>query len=295
MLRCQAPMTASALRHTPLQQAGQQRLTLPLPRRIALALLVAAVTGAAWTLPGWAAPLAPTVRAPQVESPQRVLFVGNSYLYYGDSLHNHVRRMVDAGGITPLASLEYKSSTIGGAALEHHPVDWLTTPGRIGIKEPFQLVIMQGGSAEPLSPRRAARFREVVAENTRLIRSRGGQVALYMTHAYAPPHKQYKPENIRLTEALYLAAGNEVGALVIPVGLAFEEAYRRHPELVLHKSDATHPTRIGTYLAASTVYAAVYGKSPVGNPYDDEGAIDTATARKLQQVAQDTVERFYRR
>ena len=25
--------------------------------------------------------------------PQRVLFVGNSYLYYNDSLHNHVERM----------------------------------------------------------------------------------------------------------------------------------------------------------------------------------------------------------
>jgi len=79
------------------------------------------------------------------------------------------------------------------------------------------------------------------------------------------------------------------------LALPLEEAYRRHPELVLHKSDGTHPTLIGTYLAASTVYAAVYGKSPVGNPYEYYGAIDSVTAKKLQQVAQDTVERFYRR
>ena len=134
-----------------------------------------------------------------------------------------------------------------------------------------------------------------MAEHGKLIRARGGKVALYMTHAYTSAHRQYKPENIRLTEAMYVEAGNEIGALVIPAGLAFEEAYRRHPELVLHKSDATHPSLIGTYLAACTVYAAVYGRSPVGNPYDYEGAIDAATAKKLQQVAQDTVERFYRR
>ena len=32
----------------------------------------------------------PTVKQPQVDTPKRVLFVGNSYLYYNDSLHNHV-------------------------------------------------------------------------------------------------------------------------------------------------------------------------------------------------------------
>jgi hypothetical protein len=269
--------------------------TSPRPWRALLALLVAGLVGLAGAPASQAASAEPKVRAPQVDSPKRVLFVGNSYMYYGDSLHNHVRRMVDAGRIAPLDALEYKSSTIGGAALEHHAVDWLTTPGRIGVKEPFELVILQGGSGEPLSPRRAARFREVVAEHGKLIAARGGKVALYMTHAYTPTHRQYKPENMRLTEAMYVEAGNDIGALVIPVGLAFEEAYRRHPELVLHKSDATHPSLIGTYLAASTVYAAVYGKSPVGNPYTYEGAIDAATAKKLQQVAQDTVERFYRR
>ena len=30
---------------------------------------------------------------PHQAIPQRVLFVGNSYLYYNDSLHNHVERM----------------------------------------------------------------------------------------------------------------------------------------------------------------------------------------------------------
>ena len=29
------------------------------------------------------------------KNPERVLFIGNSYLYYNDSLHNHVRRMLE--------------------------------------------------------------------------------------------------------------------------------------------------------------------------------------------------------
>lgn len=36
----------------------------------------------------------PTVKQPQVDTPKRVLFVGNSYLYYNSSMHNHVRRLV---------------------------------------------------------------------------------------------------------------------------------------------------------------------------------------------------------
>jgi len=237
---------------------------------------------------------APTVTAPQVDAPMRVLLVGNSYLYFGDSLHNHLRRMVMVADPSLTKKLRYKSATIGGASLAHHDIDYLTTPGRIGVKEPFELVVLQGGSFEPLSEKRRAAFRETVIEFNKVITARGGKTALYMTHTYVKPHKQAKPENIRLTEELYVSVGNEIGALVIPVGLAFEEAYRRRPGIKLHKEyDGSHPELIGTYLAACTVYASIYGKSPVGNRYDYFGKIDPETARFLQQVAADTVNEFY--
>lgn len=241
-----------------------------------------------------AAAPAPTVKAPQVANPVRVLFVGNSYFYYGDSLHNHVQRLVIAGDAA--FKPQYKSATIGGASLDHHNIDHLTTPGRIGVKEPFQLVIMQGGSAEPLSPERRAKFRETAIAFDKVVKERGGKSALYMPHAYVKPHKSAKAENITLTEDAYVSVGNEIGALVIPVGLAFEEAYKRKPGIKLHKGfDGSHPELIGTYLAACTVYASVYGKSPVGNSYDYFGKIDREMATFLQQVAADTVKAFYNR
>ncbi len=238
-----------------------------------------------------AAALSPTVKAPQVDNPARVLFVGNSYFYYGDSLHNHVQRMVTAAD--PAAKLNYKSATIGGAELSHHAIDHLTTPGRIGVKEPFQVVVLQGGSGEPLSEVRRAKFRQTAIEFDKVIKERGGRTALYMGHAYVKPHKEAKPENLGLTEEMYVSVGNEIGALVIPVGLAFDEAYRRRPDIKLHKGfDGSHPELIGTYLAACTVYASLYGKSPVGNSYDYYGKIDKETAAFLQQVAADTVKKF---
>ena len=48
-------------------------------------------------------------------NPTRVLFIGNSYLYYNDSLHNHVRRMVEESFPDKIDELEFKSATIGGS------------------------------------------------------------------------------------------------------------------------------------------------------------------------------------
>ena len=156
-------------------------------------------------------------------------------------------------------------------------------------------MILQGGAGEPLSAARRARFREKAIEFSKIISARGGKTALYMTHAYVSPYENAKPEHIGQTVDLYVSVGNEIGALVIPVGLAFEEAYRRKPGIRLHKEDGTHPELIGTYLATCTVYASVYGKSPVGNKYDYHGRIDKETAAFLQQVAADTVKKFYGR
>jgi hypothetical protein len=237
----------------------------------------------------------PRVTRPPVDNPQRVLFVGNSYFYYNNSLHNHVRRLVAAADPPLGQKLAYKSATIGGAILAHHDIEYLTRPGRIGVAQPFELVILQGASHEPLAEPQRARFRQTVIEFAKTIAARGGATALYMTHAYAAPHPQADARNLRLTEDLYVSTGNEIGALVIPVGLAFEEAYRRRPDIRLHHDDGSHPSALGTYLAACTVFASVYGRSPVGNPYDDGGRIDRDTAAFLQRVADDTVKKFFGR
>lgn len=230
------------------------------------------------------------------DAPKRILFVGNSYLYYNDSLHNHVRRMAIAAEPAIGKSLQYKSVTIGAAPLSQHDVKGLLVPGRLGIKEPFDVVILQGYSAAALSAARSRSFREKVTEFNEEITGTGARTALYMTHAYVAPHKRASPDMIRKIEDLYVSTGNEVGALVIPVGLAFEEAYRQRPDIRLHKTyDGNHPDLLGTYLAACVVYASLYGKSPVGNSYDYYGKVDKEVAAFLQQVAHDTVTRFYGR
>ena len=240
--------------------------------------------------------LASEVETPQraaAEPPKRVLFVGNSYFYYNDSLHNHVRRMVAAADSTLGEALQYKSATIGGSPLAHHDIGHLLTPGQLGSKQPFDVVILQENSTSALSDQGRNAFREAAIAFDAEIRKRGGRTALYMTHAHVKPSKFASLDMIRKIEEMYVSVGNELGAVVIPVGLAFERAYRAKPDIVLHQDyDGSHPSLAGTYLAACVVYATLYGKSPVGNSFDYYGRIDKSTTAFLQKVAAETVQAF---
>ena len=238
----------------------------------------------------------PKVKRLQLEIPTHILFVGNSYLYYGDSVHNHVRRIAIAAGIHDSSEMSYKSATIGGAAIFDHNIDHLLNPENLRVDKPFEVVILQGGSAAPLSEKRRERFMQTTKDFAAKIKLAGGETVLYMTHSYVEPHARYRPGMIKDIASLYVAAGNKIDALVIPVGLAFEEAYRLRPNLQLHKSfDGSHPDLLGTYLASATVFTSIYGISPVGNRYNYYGAIDPQTMLFLQTVALDTVTQFYGR
>lgn len=231
-----------------------------------------------------------------LDRPTHILFVGNSYLYYNDSLHNHVERMAYAAGLFHESDLTFKSATIGGAALQDHNIDHLLDPANLRVDRPFQVVVLQGGSGEPLSQERRQRFAATAALFSAKIRAAGGEPVLYMTHAYVPPDRRYRPDMIADIASLYSDTGNQIDARVIPVGIAFEEAYRRRPDIRLHMAfDGTHPSMLGTYLAACTVLASIYGVSPVGNSYDYFGEVSAEDALFLQAVAQDTVAAFFGR
>jgi hypothetical protein len=190
----------------------------------------------------------------------------------------------------------FKSATISGAYLAHHNIDSHLEPGRLGVDEPFDVVILQAHSTATTTPEKLENFKNSVAEMDGKIDATGAETALYMTPAYTEKHKSYDPGMMDKIESGYTTAGNDAEALVIPVGLAFKEAYARRPDMVLHKEyDGSHPSLLGTYLGAATVYAALYGKSAVGNSYTYYGEISDEDAAFLQQVAEDTVEEFYAR
>ena len=188
----------------------------------------------------------------------------------------------------------YKSATIGGSKLSHHNLDHLLDSKNIGVENNFELVILQGGSSESLSETSRRAFYSQVKEKVKKIRAKGGEAALYMTHAYVKPHKAYDPKMINHIRDTYLKAGNDNSVLVIPVGLAFARAYEQQPGLKLHKAfDGTHPSLLGTYLASCVVFASIFNTSPVGLDYDYFDVISDQDKMFLQRIAEDTVNEFF--
>lgn len=239
---------------------------------------------------------APQVDALESPSPKQLLYVGNSYQYYNNSLHNYVKRMVEAAHPEMAEDLNSKSATISGARLSHHEVKGYLFPGALGLADPFDAVVLQGHSSAALTDENRQTFRTAVMRHHQAIEATGAETVLYMTPAYSEDHDSYDPGMIDKINDLYTTVGNEISALVIPVGLAFQNAYEQRPELALHVDyDGSHPTPEGTYLAAATVFAALYDTSVVGNPYTYYGRISEDDAAFLQQVAEDTVEQYYSR
>ena len=228
------------------------------------------------------------------KDPEIILFVGNSYLYYNDSLHNHFRRMVEEAFPSRIDQLEFKSATIGGSRLSHHNIDHLLNHKNLSVSKPFDLVILQGGSGEVLSKKSRNEFAKQSRQLIKKIRKAGSEPALYMIHAYGKSHKKYDPSMIDKVIKTYEASGIKNKVIVIPVGIAFENAYKLDKTIQLHKFfDGSHPDILGTYLAASVLYASIYKKDPTLIDYDYFGAINDKDREFLQKVAKSTVEEYY--
>lgn len=243
---------------------------------------------------------------PRAEGPRatRVLFIGNSYTYY-----NNLPRVLEAlaASASPPVRLETRAVTLGGARLQTH---WEGGAALEALREGgWDYVVLQeqstlggllvDGRPEVNDPERfffpyARRFHAEA-------RQRGAKTVLSLTWS----RRQVPEAQARLDHA-FLSLGREVGAAVAPMGPAWLTVREQHPDVSLYREDGSHPTPAGTYLAACTLYATLFGRSPEGLTATVRGiptpdgmprggeavlvSIPEPTARLLQQTAWKTVE-----
>jgi diadenosine tetraphosphatase ApaH/serine/threonine PP2A family protein phosphatase len=270
------------------------------PRRVPTIFLLAAALALAPSLRPAAAESPPKVTSLAGPSPKTVLWIGNSFFYYNNGIHHAVLGLAKAGDVEHAKQYRATSITISGSGLSWHDVESYFRPGAVAsysfvgdnevvfntLERPFDLVIMQDCSQCPVHPKLKDAFHEAVRKDARIVREHGATPVLFMTWAYAD-----RPEMTGQLAEQYTVAGNANDALVVPAGLAFARALKKDPKLVLYAADKRHPSPEGTYLAACTTYAAVWGRSPVGNPFT--GALDGQVARSLQEVAWEAVREFH--
>lgn len=243
----------------------------------------------------------PKIKDLGIQDPASVIFIGNSFFYFNNSMHGHVSRMVAEG--MPQHSYRSTSVTISGSGLDWHDVNSYFRPNAIGIytfdnknnvvfndpkQKLFDVAIMMDSSQGPIHPSLKNVFTQFAKKDSDIVRQHGAVPVFFMSWAYSN-----KPEMTQQLEAAYTKAGNENNALVIPAGLAFARSIALRPDINLYNDDKRHPSLAGTYLGAATVYATLFKKSPVGLNYN--AGLDESVARHLQEVAWDTVQEYFSR
>ena len=242
-----------------------------------------------------AAPVAPTT---PMAAPKTALWVGNSFFYYNNSMHGHVGQLLAAAN-PGVKGYRATSVTISGSGINWHDMEAHFKPGGVAsysfdadnnvvfnsFDKPFDVAIMMDCSQCPIHPQLSKFFTEYTAKNSAIVRKHGAEPVFFMSWAYAD-----KPEMTEQLAAAYVKAGANNRAKVVPAGLAFAKSIARRRELNLYVADKRHPSLAGTYLAACTVLASVYGLSPVGASYT--AGLPADVAAHLQATAWETVQGF---
>jgi hypothetical protein len=242
----------------------------------------------------------PAVSAASGAPPQSLLWVGTSFFYYNNSMHNHVGQLLRSAGDR---GFRQTSATISGSGLNWHDMQAHFKPGGMGSysfnaknevvfntgerarPRLFDAVLMMDCSQCPIHPQLSALFFEAVTRDAAIVRRHGAEPILFMSWAY-----QDAPEMTASLADAYVKAGAANNLRVVPAGLAFARSLARRPDLVLHAADKRHPSVAGTYLAAATVMATIYRVSPVGNAYT--AGLPPDVAAHLQSIAAETVRDF---
>lgn len=269
-------------------------------KKLCAALSIATLAFAG--MAGASAQTKPKLKDFGAEKPSSALFIGNSFFYYNNSMHGHLSKLVNAA--EPKISPHFRavSATISGSGLNWHDVESYFKPGGMAsysfgannvvtfnkLDKLFDVAIMMDCSQCPVHPTLQPIFHEFVKKDSDIVRKHGARPVLFMSWAYAD-----KPEMTAQLAEQYTIAGNANDAFVIPAGLAFARSIAKRPELNLYVEDKRHPSLPGTYLAAATIYGALFGRSPVGNSYT--AGLDADTARFLQTVAWETVQDYYQK
>lgn len=222
----------------------------------------------------------------------RVLWVGNSFTFFNE-LPDMFRNIASTQGIKISNTKVLK----GGECFSGH----LKNKKLIEIlkKGGFDYVILQEQSSMPANHTAivqknvypyAKKLNDLILEG-----SPEAKVIFYMTwgHKYGntrakesyPLDHTYEGMQERLKTS-YLEMAYDNKAWCAPVGMAWKAIHSQRPYLQLYRQDGFHPSSLGTYLAANTIFATIVQRHFQS---DDTEGLDQETAEYIQQVAQETV------
>jgi hypothetical protein len=181
----------------------------------------------------------------------RVLFVGNSYVYY-----NNLSQLINLLTEGMPTQLICTKSTVGGAHLGEH---WRGLRGlqsrEIITGKKHDIIIIQDNSMWPIEHKDSLLYYGKLFCD--LIRKQGAKPYLYTTWA-----RQKTPETQSVITDAYQELATTAAATRVPVGDAWQLAREQHPEMNLFFTDGSHPSNLGTFLIALSFIKKITGQLP---------------------------------
>ncbi len=203
-------------------------------------------------------------------TPTKILFIGNSF-----TQRNDLPGLLAEMGAERDLCIRSKLLSRGGASLRMH---WNSGAAAKEIASGgYDYVVLQEQSTLPV--KNANRMAENIRLFAKVIQEAGAKTVLYMTWA-----RQHSPELQQAITDAYCGIAKEIGAIVVPVGLAWQNFTATHDRPQLYDRDQSHPSAAGSYLAACVFLAALFKINPVGIETTVGGMLDSDT-KILQQAA----------
>jgi hypothetical protein len=179
----------------------------------------------------------------------KVLFVGNSYTYV-----NNLPQIVSLISDSTNTKLITRKSVVGGAKLYEH---W---NGERGLKTKeliregdFDIVVLQDYSMSAMEmPDSTHKYVKLFAD---FIRNSGAKPYLFNTWA-----REKVPQYQEIIDEMYARCETENNIERVPVGPAWELALKLRPTIQLFTVDGSHPSQMGTLLAACVFVATITGE-----------------------------------
>ena len=220
-----------------------------------------------------------------------VLFIGNSYTYYNSMPDKLFFRFAKLAGY----KVEVTSITKGAYLLEQFadPADSLGANVEMALtgEKKYDFVVLQEQSVLP-AKEDAEQFYRAVRNLAERIRQAGAEPVLYSTWGRKTGNSALKSNgwtNETMTwrlAAAYSAIGEEQNIPVAHAGLAFFDVYTGDSGIELYHTDSTHPSAAGSYLAAATLFAKIFGVDPTTVAFDSTlSAEDAAVLRQAAKTA----------
>lgn len=186
----------------------------------------------------------------------RMLFIGNSFVYYND-----LPQLMRDEAAKRSDDLFVDSVTKGGYFLHCYtdPEDEYGRQVQEKAKEHWDVVVLQDQSFNP-----AANKADTIAHAAKLAAMfPGARILMYQTWAYRDSSEKLNNTGLSYNELYeklkiaYTEAAAAVNGTVVPVGDAFKKIHDEGSGIDLYREDNYHPSLAGSTIARDLFYAAI--------------------------------------